>query len=152
MILREISKTYLESGFEDIPQFLAHSIAWVFNFEGPPLGNDLLSREGPLRVSPSRVRPPFLHGVDVRLIKLVLMVFWRHWDGEKERFLACQNYLFEDSCSRNATKVRIVELSGRGSKACQSRCGRMEWIVKEEKFQELEGPGQRSGGLGFLAT
>ena len=66
---------YLEPGFKDIPQFLAHSIAWVFNFEAPSFGDDLLSRERPLRVSPSRVRPPFLHGVNVRLVKLVLMIY-----------------------------------------------------------------------------
>lgn len=75
MIQREMSKPYLEPSFEDIPQFLAHSIAWVFNFEGPSLGNNLFSREGPLRVSPPRVYPPLLHGGDVRLIKLDLTVF-----------------------------------------------------------------------------
>lgn len=136
-----MSKTYLEPGFEDIPQFLAHSIAWVFNFKGPSLSNDLLSREGPLRVSPSRVRPPFLHGVDIRLIKLVLVVFWRHWDGEKERYLACQNCPLKDSCTGTATTVRIVDLRGRGSKACQSRRRRIEWIVKGKEIQVLEGPG-----------
>ena len=69
-----MSKIYLEPVFEDNPQFLAHGIAWVFNFEAPSLGHDLLSCEGPLGVPPSRVLPPFLHGVDVRLEKLILMI------------------------------------------------------------------------------
>ena len=67
-ILGEMIKTYLEPAFKDIPQFLTHSIAWVLNLEVPSFGNNLLGRERPLGVPPSRVRPPFLHGVDVRLV------------------------------------------------------------------------------------
>ena len=67
--------TDLEPPLEGSPQFLAHSIAWVVNLEAPSLGNNLLSREGPLGVPPSGVRPPFLYGVDVGLVKLVLMIY-----------------------------------------------------------------------------
>ena len=67
--------THLEPPLEDSPQFLAHSIAWVVNLEAPSLGNNLLGREGPLGVPPSGVRPPFLYGVDVGLVKLVLMIY-----------------------------------------------------------------------------
>ena len=65
----------LESALNDVPQFPAHSIAWVFNFEAPSLGNNLLSRERSLGISPSRVPPPVLYGVDVLLVKLVLVVY-----------------------------------------------------------------------------
>ena len=46
-------------------------------------------------MSPSGIRPPFLHAVDVRVVKLVLMVHGRHWDGENEQFLDRQSYRFE---------------------------------------------------------
>ena len=63
-----------ESALDDVPQLLAHSIAWVFNFEVPSFSNNLLCCEGPLGEPPSRVSPPLLHGVDVRLVKLLFMV------------------------------------------------------------------------------
>ena len=74
-MLAKTFKIYLEPAFEDVPQLFAHSIAWVFDFEAPSLGNNLLSRERSLGMSPSRVRPPFLHGIDVCLVELVLMVY-----------------------------------------------------------------------------
>ena len=63
-----------ESALDDVPQLLAHSIAWVLNFEVSPLSNDLLCCEGSLGEPPSRVSPPLLHGVDVCLVKLLFMV------------------------------------------------------------------------------
>ena len=69
-----MANTRLESALYDVPQFPAHSIAWVFDFEVPSLSHNLLSGERSLGVPPSRIRPPFLHVVDVRLVKLVLVV------------------------------------------------------------------------------
>ena len=63
-----------ESALDDIPQLLAHSIAWVFNFEVPSLSDNLFCCERSLGEPPSRVSPPLLHAVDVRLVKLLFMV------------------------------------------------------------------------------
>ena len=67
--------THLEPPLKDIPQFLTHSITWVVNLKAPSLSNNLLGREGSPGVPPSGVRPPFLYGVDIGLVKLILMIY-----------------------------------------------------------------------------
>lgn len=83
--------SHLESAFNDGPQLLAHSIAGVLNLEIPSLRNYLLGREWPLSVSPSRILPPVLHGVDISLVELVLLIYGRHRNGRHEWLLFCQN-------------------------------------------------------------
>ena len=70
-----MANTDLESALNDIPQLPAHNIAWVFKLEAPSLGNNLFSCKRSPGIPPSRVRPPFFHSVDVRLVKLVLLVY-----------------------------------------------------------------------------
>ena len=70
-----MEETYFESALDNVPQLLAHGIAWVFYLKIPPLGNYLLSSEWPLCVSPSRVIPPLFDGFDVVLVDLIFKVY-----------------------------------------------------------------------------
>jgi hypothetical protein len=52
---------YLETALKDPPQLLGLGVAGILDLQIAPLRDDLLGREGPLCVPPSRVSPPLLN-------------------------------------------------------------------------------------------
>lgn len=65
---------YLESLLQSLPELLGLSIAWVVDWEGTALGDNLLSGKWTLGVSPSRIRPPLLDSLDLSLESCLLLV------------------------------------------------------------------------------
>ena len=68
----ERQETYREALLEDPPQLLALGVAGILNLEVAALVDDLLGREGPLGLAPSRLAPPLVDGGDLLGEELVL--------------------------------------------------------------------------------
>ena len=90
-VVKKIERTNLESSLYDLPQLPALIIARILNLEISTLGCNLLSRERPLGVPPSRIRPPFLYRSDIGVVKSILVVEVRHWDGVNKGSLVSQD-------------------------------------------------------------
>ena len=106
--------TYFESAFNYCPQLLAHSILGILDLEVAPLGHYLLGSERPFSEPPSRVSPPLLHGINVLLVKLVFMVYGRHWYGIHERLLICQI-----CCNMTSFLCSVALASSVASRECE---------------------------------
>jgi len=64
----------LESTLQYLPQLLRLRVARVLNLQVPSLRHNLLCREGPLRISPPRVRPPLLYSRHLVEEQLLLQI------------------------------------------------------------------------------
>ena len=69
-----MSAAYLEALLENLEQLLALRVAGVLNLEVAAFADNLLGREGPLGVPPSRLTPPPLNLRDLLGEELVLPV------------------------------------------------------------------------------
>ena len=78
-----------ETTLYDVPQLLALIIAGILYLQVSPLGYNLLRIERPFGMSPSRVLPPLLDGIDVLLEELVFVVLNSHRDGVLKELLDC---------------------------------------------------------------
>lgn len=76
--------THREPALQDLPQLLAQLVAGVLDLDVSSLRDNLLGGERPLGVSPSRVGPPLLDGLDILLVALLLLVQVRHGGGNAE--------------------------------------------------------------------
>jgi hypothetical protein len=70
--------TYLETALENIPQLLRHDVAGILDLQRASLRNDILCGKWPLGVSPSRVLPPALDGIDIVGVALVFLLQGSH--------------------------------------------------------------------------
>jgi hypothetical protein len=66
--------SYCKLLLQVLPQLLRHGIARVLDGQVASLRSNLLSRERPLGVSPSRIVPPLLELPDLLLVVLILSV------------------------------------------------------------------------------
>ena len=72
--------SYLKSPFKNLPELFRLSIARVLDLQIAPFSNNLLRRKRPFRISPPRVSPPFLHGLDVILVHQIFLIEKTHVD------------------------------------------------------------------------
>ena len=69
---------YSELLLQVLPQLLRHDIARVLNGQVASLRSNLLGRERPLGVPPSRIGPPLLELLDLLLVVLIFCVCDTH--------------------------------------------------------------------------
>ena len=73
-----MANPYSELLLQVLPKLLRHSIAGVLNGQVASLRSNLLGRERPLGVPPSRIGPPLLELLHLLLVVLIFRVCDTH--------------------------------------------------------------------------
>lgn len=87
--------SYLEPALYRVPKLLRHLAARVLDLEVAPFLSNLLGREWPASVPPSRIVPPLLYSLNLSLVCLFLLIDVRHDDYGMSRRTVIKIVLIE---------------------------------------------------------